>query len=44
MKREALERHLRQKESRETAPVPRHREIDDRLARAICDQLGIAQP
>lgn len=24
------------------APVPRHAEIDNRLARKICDQLGIA--
>jgi len=24
------------------APVPRHSEIDNRLARKICDQLGIA--
>jgi mRNA interferase HicA len=23
------------------APVPRHAEIDNRLARKICDQLGI---
>ncbi|HUY91196.1 MAG TPA: type II toxin-antitoxin system HicA family toxin [Pirellulales bacterium] len=25
-------------------PVPRHREIKDTLARAICDQLGVPRP
>lgn len=29
---------------RHTAPVPRHREIDDNLARRICKQLGVAPP
>jgi hypothetical protein len=29
-------------EQRET-PVPRHNEIDNRLARKICEQLGIGQ-
>ncbi|HLL86863.1 MAG TPA: type II toxin-antitoxin system HicA family toxin [Thermoleophilaceae bacterium] len=26
------------------APVPRHREIDRKLARAICAQLGVDAP
>ncbi|MFV2067795.1 MAG: type II toxin-antitoxin system HicA family toxin [Pirellulales bacterium] len=26
------------------APVPRHREIKETTARAICDQLGIPRP
>ena len=25
------------------APVPRHNEIDNRLARKICEQLGVAR-
>ncbi len=26
------------------APVPRHSEIDNRLAEKICQQLGVVQP
>ena len=28
----------------QTAPVPRHAEIDWRLVRAICNELGIEMP
>jgi mRNA interferase HicA len=28
----------------QTAPVPRHREIDATLVRAICKELGVAYP
>jgi len=31
-------------ETRRQATVPRHREIDDFLARVICRQLGIPPP
>ena len=30
--------------NRRSAPVPRHREIPDNLARRICDQLGVPRP
>lgn len=30
--------------SRRTSSVPRHREIDDFLARKICRDLGISEP
>lgn len=30
--------------NRQTAPVPRHRDVASRLVLAICKELGIAQP
>ena len=30
--------------NRKQSAVPRHREVDDYTARAICRQLGIAEP
>jgi predicted RNA binding protein YcfA (HicA-like mRNA interferase family) len=31
-------------QTKQRAPVPRHREIPDPLARSICRQLGIPEP
>ena len=51
MKRYELINHLQRQGGRHTiytnpstgakAPVPRHAEIDNRLARKICQQLGV---
>lgn len=31
-------------DNKQSAPVPRHREISDLLARKICRQLGLSPP
>lgn len=32
------------RENRQTAPVPRHADVDSKLVRAICKELGIEYP